>query len=385
MIPILKLKKNSDRRIKNGHLWIFSNELQEVPKLEPGSLVQIASASGDDYGLAFYNFNSLIAARLIQSNTFDSELLDYRIKKARYFRERFFPDEKSYRLIYGESDLLPGLVIDKYENYFAVQVLSAGWESSIDLVVEVLLRIFPDTAGIIQKNNSHHREIESLTTDDEILFGNIPDEIIISESDLKVSVSLEKGQKTGYFFDQRENRKLIRRVAKSAKVLDCYSNSGAFALNAAKVGAKKVTAVDISAQAVQNIRRNAELNRFNIEAVQEDVYQFLKNSRQLWDLIILDPPAFTKSKKNIKAALNGYFMNNFLAIEHIHPDGFLATSSCSQHINEIDFLEIINTSAKKQGVNLKMLFRGLQSPDHPIHTSIPETQYLKFFIFQVIK
>lgn len=383
MYPILNIKTNHDRRIKNGHLWIFSNELKDLPDLESGALVHVKS-NNNDYGIGFYNRNSLISVRLLSSDNFSPEMLRSRIEDAYALRMRLFPSEESFRLIYGESDLLPGLIIDKFEHFFAIQILSAGWEMNKQILVDCLLSVFPETKGIIQKNNSKHRELENLSKADQILYSSIPDEIIINENEIKISVSIRDGQKTGYFFDQRENRMAVRRISAGMKVLDCFSNTGGFALSSAKGNAREVTAIDISATSVENIKRNSELNGYFIKTVCDDVFAYLKNCDEKYDLIILDPPAFTKSRKNIQQALNGYFMANSLALKNIVPGGFLASGSCSQHIEEADFLESILNAAKKQKIELKMIHRGMQSPDHPIHCSIPETQYLKFFIFMII-
>ncbi len=384
MFPVLNIKKNHDRRVKNGHLWVFSNELDELPKLAPGSLVHV-STRNEDYGLAFYNPNSLIALRLLKTDKFDIALLKDRLIKCRESRNTLLTGENSYRLVYGESDFMPGLVIDKFEDYFAVQILSAGWENHKDMLLEALLDVFPTTKGIIQKNNSYHRELENLREEDLLLFGDIPDEIIISENQILYSVSIAKGQKTGHFFDQRENRLMLRRISQGKSVLDCFSNTGGFSINSAVGGAKSVRAVDISQQCIDSLIRNARLNKVNIDAVCSDVFDYLKKSEEKYDIVILDPPAFTKSKKNIQQALNGYFVANTLAMRKINDRGYLVTASCSQHVDELSFISTIETAAKKENISLKLIFRGLQSPDHPILTSIPETQYLKFYIYQLIK
>ena len=384
MLPVLNIKKNQDRRIRNGHLRVFSNELEELPKLPPGSLVRVLSHK-EDYGLAFYNPNMLIAIRLLRANIFNSELLTDRFIKCREFRNTVLSGENSYRLAFGESDLLPGLIIDKFEDYFAVQILSAGWENHKDMLLDALMKVYPETKGIIQKNNSYHRELENLTAEDSLLFGEVPDEIIINENQVLYSVSVAKGQKTGHFFDQRENRQMLRKISNGKAVLDCFSNTGGFSLNAALGAAKYIKAVDISKQCIDNVSKNSMLNKVKIDTVCCDVFDFLKMDEEKFDIVILDPPAFTKSKKNVQQALNGYFVANSLALRKINDLGFLVTASCSQHVDEQSFATTIETAAKKENISLRMIYRGLQSPDHPILTSIPETQYLKFFVYQIIK
>ncbi len=384
----LFIKPKHERRIHSGHLWVFSNELQSIDKLPAGSVVEVLSTKNKTYGYGFYNPNSLISVRLL--NWFelpDLEFFKKRISNALELRKLLFPDENSFRLVFGESDFLPGLIIDKYEDYFSMQILSVGMENLKSLIITALLEVFPQTKGIIQKNNSHHRELESLSSEDEILFGQIPESIIISENGVKISVSLEKGQKTGYFFDQRENRLAIRKFSKDRKVLDCFSNLSGFALNSSIASAAEVTSVDSSESAITNSKINAKLNDIkNIEFHTKDVFDFFKSAiaaDRKWDLIILDPPAFTKNKKNIDSAVFGYGKLNALGIQCLNENGILATASCSQHISEDLFFDIIVKEAAKLNKQLRLLYRGMQSPDHPVLASMPETKYLKFFVFQV--
>jgi len=382
------IRKNHDRRLKSGHLWIFSNEIQALPKLKPGTVVEVFNSKEESLGFGFYNPNSLISVRLLNYlNEPDKKFFVDRFQDALSYRHLLFPEENAYRLVYGESDFLPGLIIDKYEDYFVLQILSAGMEAIKSIMTEALLEVFPKTKGIIQKNNSFHRELEGLKTEDEILFGDVPENIIIYENGVKISVSVQTGQKTGYFFDQRINRLEVRKFAKGKSVLDCFSNLSGFALNAAIGSAVSVTTVDSSRNAIDNSEINFKLNNIvNYELICDDAFDFLKKSiteNRKWDLIILDPPAFTKSKKNVDSAIKGYSRLNSLGMQSLNEDGLLATSSCSQHIPEEWFFELISREASKLGKQLKVIYRGSQSPDHPVLASMPETKYLKFFIFKI--
>ena len=389
------IKKNSDRRIKHGHQWFFSNELLALPKLDSGTLVEVIckTESGDrqfinNYGLAFYNPQSLISLRLLNcAETFNREVIRERIVIADNYRKRFFGTETMYRLTYGESDNLPGLVIDRYGDYFSIQTLSAGIEHFLNEIVGVLYELFPETKGIIEKNTSKQREYEGLELREGILAGSIPEEIYQTENDIKLAISLESGQKTGYFLDQRLNRLFVQSISKELKVLDCFCNQGGFALNAAKGGAEEITGIDISAEAISRAGHNAALNNFtNCKFITADVADFMRTeieNKQSWDMIVLDPPAYTKSKKTIYTALAGYAKINRLALQLLSPGGFLVSSSCSQLISEEMFADAISKEAAKAGRRLTLAFRGQQSPDHPILTGMPETQYLKFQCYRV--
>jgi len=268
-IDKLILKKGSESRLRRGHLWIFSNELTGVPILAPGTVVEIVDKKEYSYGLGFYNPHSLIAVRLLTTRELPGrDFFVSRFKDALKLRQMLYPSENSYRLVFGESDFLPGLIVDKYDNYFSIQVLSAGMEAMRDEIVTSLLQLFPRTGGIIQKNNSRLREMEGLPSNDEILYGTIPDEIEISENSVRLKLSLTEGQKTGYFLDQKENRLAVRRLAKGLSVLDCFTNQGGFALNAALGGARSVEAVDYSTEAIERAAENAQLNNLSANFIE---------------------------------------------------------------------------------------------------------------------
>lgn len=384
----LSLKRMAERRLKSGHLWVFSNELETLPKLDPGSQVIVKSNRGESFGSGFYNPHSLISIRMLLTNELiDADFFTERFGEALELRKCLLPGENTYRLMFGESDLLPGLVIDKFEDFLSLQILSAGFEKNKELLLESLHRFFPEIKGIYEKNDSALRELEVLPQQTGVLTGEIPDEIITSEEGITLSIRIKSGQKTGYYLDQRMNRMAIRKIAEGKSVLDCFCNQGGFALNAALAGAEKVVAVDSSELALEAGKSNAKLNKFkNIDFEKSDVFDFLQEEirkQQPWDFIILDPPAFAKTKKNVPTAKAGYAKLNRLAMNLLPRGGFLATSSCSQHIREDVFSEIIQKEAAKLGRRPKLIYRGMQSPDHPILPAMPETRYLKFMIFQV--
>ena len=387
-IRTISLKKNADNRIKFGHLWVFSNELQEIPKLQPGVVVKVVDSNQKSYGFGFYNPASLISVRLLKTEIFPSvQLFIERIAIAKALRQSLLGDIEMCRLVFGESDLLPGLIIDKYSNYFAIQILSAGMELMKSEIVQALLEIFPETKGIIEKNDTKLREIEGLPLISTVLFGEIPEKFISQEQGVQLELSLSEGQKTGYFLDQRINRKFVRTISRGLSVLDCYTNQGGFALNAGIGGAEKIAAIDCSETALNAVSRNAELNGLKIETIKADVAEYLSKAverNEKWDMIILDPPAFAKNRKSVPKAKAAYAKINRLAMKMLNPNGYLIASSCSHHVFEDVFKDAIYRESCKLGKQLKQVYRGGQSPDHPILLSLPETQYLKFFVFQVV-
>lgn len=387
-IRTISLKRNADNRIKFGHLWVFSNELQEIPKLQPGVVVKVVDSNQKSYGFGFYNPASLISVRLLKTEILPSvQLFIERIAIAKALRQSLLGDIEMCRLVFGESDLLPGLIIDKYSNYFAIQILSAGMELMKSEIVQALLEIFPETKGIIEKNDTKLREIEGLPLISTVLFGEIPEKFISQEQGVQLELSLSEGQKTGYFLDQRINRKFVRTISRGLSVLDCYTNQGGFALNAGIGGAEKIAAIDCSETALNAVSRNAELNGLKIETIKADVAEYLSKAverNEKWDMIILDPPAFAKNRKSVPKAKAAYAKINRLAMKMLNPNGYLIASSCSHHVFEDVFKDAIYRESCKLGKQLKQVYRGGQSPDHPILLSLPETQYLKFFVFQVV-
>lgn len=390
MKKIIKLKKGEEKRIKSGHLWVFSNEIQEIQG-DPitGDLVELRKNSGEFLGKGFYNANSLISFRLLTNidEEIDFQFYKDRIENAWKLRKKIYPDFKSYRVVYGESDFLPGLIIDKYNEYLAIQVFSAGIEKHLTLICDVLENVF-HPKGIIAKNESPLRELEGLEQKKEILRGKI-EKVMIKEYELQYFVDILEGQKTGFYFDQRENRRAIMKYSKNAKVLDCFCNDGGFALSSLKGDAKEAVGVDISESSIERATYNSKINNISgkCKFIKSDVFEFLKDAEeknQRFDIVVLDPPSFTKSKKNVNTAKVGYRTINTKALKILNPNGILVTASCSHHITDEMFFEVIYSSAKSANRYLRLLEFSGAAPDHPVLLSMPETKYLKFAIFEVI-
>ena len=387
MMKIVTLRKNEDKRILNGHLWAFSNEILDI-KGEPqaGDIVELRNHADTLLGIGFYNPHSLIAVRLLtrQEEEINFEFFRKRVESALALRKRVYPNAETFRLVHGESDFLPGLIIDKYNEYVSIQAFSFGMDRRLTLICDVLESIL-HPKGIIERNETLIRSLENLEQKKGVLRGSV-EEVLISEYGIKYSIDLLEGQKTGFFLDQRENRKAFRRYVKGMTVLDCFCNDGGFSLNAAYAEASEVTGVDISESAVQRSGNNARLNNLNARFTEADAFEFLKNActkNQKFDVINLDPPSFAKSKKTVRKAIRGYEEIHSYAMQLLKPDGILATASCSHHITEETFLDIVNDCARSKGRNVNLLeWRGA-APDHPVLPAMPETRYLKFGIFRI--
>jgi len=384
----LILKKNEDRRLLSGHPWIFSNEIRET-KGSPaiGDIVELRAASGLLLGIGMYNPHSLIAFRLLSSVTeeIDGPFFRKRITAALALRRQLYPESESFRLVHGESDFLPGLVIDKYNNYLCVQTFSYGMDVRLSMICDVLEDLLhPD--GIVERNESPLRLLEHLPQKKGVLRGSVQ-KTVHHENGIQFLVDTLEGQKTGFFLDQRENRAVIRRFSKNARVLDCFCNDGGFALHAARGGALEVTGIDVSEEAVQRAAQNAVLNEVqNVRFEKGDVFERLASvatEKPGDDVVVLDPPSFTKSRKTVPAARKGYKELHVNAIRSIREGGTLMTASCSHHIEQDLFLTIIREAAQKTGRKLQMLIWQGAAPDHPTLPSVPETHYLKFGVFRI--
>lgn len=383
------LRKGGDKRILKGHLWIFSNEIKEIkdnPKI--GDIVEIYQYDGEFFGVGFFNPHSLISVRLLSRERMeiDHNFFKERILSAYKYREILYPNSETFRLVHGESDFLPGLVIDKYNDLLAVQTFSYGMDLRLNLICDVLEDLFKPV-GIVERNESPLRELEGLENRKGILRGDVKD-AIFDDDGVKFKIDILSGQKTGFYLDQRENRKVMRRFVKGKKVLDCFTNEGGFALHCAYAGAENVVGIDVSDTAIEKAKANADLNNLkNIQFEVADVFDKLReylSKGEKFDVVILDPPSFTKSKKNVKSALSGYREINSTAMKILNPGGILATASCSHHISDEMFMNVIIESSIMAKKRIRLIeWRGA-SPDHPVLPSMPETKYLKFGIFQVI-
>ena len=384
------LKSREETRVLRGHKWIFSNEIDKIlGEPEPGGVVEIVRQSGKFVGLGCYNPHSLIAVRLLttQREPIDRSFFLSKLRRALLLRRRLYPDNESFRLVHGESDDLPGLIIDKYEDCLALQTLCLGIDMMKDTICDALEELF-HPRSIIERNESHLREREGLPTRSGILRGEAPGPIRIQEAGLIFEVNPSGGHKTGFYFDQRENRLFMRRFASGSRVLDAYCHDGGFALHSVAAGAAAVLGLDISAEAIELARNNALLNGLESRCQFETMdagpaLESLHTRQERFDVVILDPPSFTRTRKNVPAAKKGYEEINRKAIRVLRRGGILATASCSFHITDETFLESIKDAAFKVDRVLRLLEWRSQAPDHPILPSMPETRYLKFGVFQV--
>ena len=383
------LKNKEERRIVAGHPWAFSNEVRETrgnPAL--GDVVELVAASGVSLGVGLYNPHSLIAFRLLSSTIveIDRDFFYARISSARDLRERLYPGETTYRLVHGEGDFLTGLVIDRFNDQFAVQTFSFGMEQRLPLICEVLQELF-HPACIVARNESPLRVLENLPMQRAVLYGE-PSPTLITERGMKYTVDLRDGQKTGFYLDQRENRGVLERFSRGADVLDAFCNDGGFALTAGRGGARSVLGIDISAEAIARARANAILNGLdNVSFDEGDVFgrlTELAGAGRKFDVVVLDPPSFTRSRKNVQSAKKGYRTLHLAAFPLIPKGGILMTASCSHHILPETFLEIVDDAARRGGRQLQLLeWRGA-APDHPVLPSVPETRYLKVGVYRVL-
>ncbi|OGV95369.1 MAG: SAM-dependent methyltransferase [Nitrospinae bacterium RIFCSPLOWO2_02_39_17] len=387
----IKLKKGADKRIRSGHLWIFSNEITDkLKKYKGGDIADLYSYKGEFLGRGYINPLSLIAIRILtyKKEDIDTNFFYNRINRALSYRKEMYPDANSYRVVFGESDFLPGLIVDKYEDYLIVQILSLGMEIRKDTILNALEDVF-HPAGIIERNDVAVRELEGLKIHKGILKGDLKDNIIIRENGVKFEVDILNGQKTGFFFDQRENRQVIKKyVKKGGRVLDCFCYSGAWSIHSARNGADEVIGLDSSDDAIKLAKRNAEINGFSERCRFKNVDVFdelrrLVSVGEKFDAIILDPPAFVKSAGKVKEALKGYKEINLQAMKLLKNGGILITCSCSYHIDKETFRDMLIQAASDSERDFRIIeFRG-QAPDHPVLLSMRETEYLKCAVLKM--
>jgi 23S rRNA (cytosine1962-C5)-methyltransferase len=389
-LPALRLKRNEDRRLQAGHLWIFSNEVdtQQTPltKFKPGGLVRVLAHNDRALGLAYVNPQSLISARLLETWKFpDAAWLAARIRAALALRERLYA-QPYYRLVYGESDGLPGLVIDRYGSACVVQIGTAGMEALKSDIQHALRQVLRCDA-LLFKNDGSTREMEGLPSYVETAFGKFDESSAVIEDGLEFRAPLADGQKTGWFFDQAANRRaLVKYVRKGARVLDAFCYVGAWGVRAAHAGAGEVLCVDSSAPALEAAASNAKRHGLTVATAKGDVFDVLGDlakKRERFDVVVIDPPAFAKRRKDLPKALAAYKLLNQAAMQVIAEDGILVSCSCSQHVTPEDLQDAIAKAARASQKHLQILEAGGQSPDHPVHPAIPETRYLKAYFCRV--
>ena len=392
----LRLRRNEERRLRAGHLWVFSNEVDvertPLSSFEPGDPVQIQDSRGTPVGTGYVNPRSLICARLVSrrpDRPLDAELLRARIGSALALRERLFAPDPYYRLVYGEGDGLPGLVVDRFGEVVVAQITTAGMERLRAEIVSALVDLVAP-AGVLLRNDTGSRELEGLESYVEVAHGTIPDRVEIRENGVRFVAPLTGGQKTGWFYDHRDNRARLRRYVDGRRVLDVFSYAGGWGIQAAVAGAAEVVCVDSSASALELVGESAGLNGVEerMATLREDAFDALRDlaaAGERFDVIILDPPAFIKRRKDQKQGEKAYQKLNRLALEILSDEGVLVSASCSFHLGREALLDAVLQAGRDTGRELQILEEGHQGPDHPIHPAIPETAYLKAFFARVMR
>jgi 23S rRNA (cytosine1962-C5)-methyltransferase len=390
-LPPLVLKPREERRLQAGHLWIFSNEVDveatPLTAFAPGAHAAVQSSGGRFLGYAYVNPRTLISARLLGRDPAyppGKSLLVHRLKVARALRERF-TGSPFHRLVYGEGDFLPGLVVDRYGDVLVAQLGTAGMEAMKSDIQEALVKVAAP-AALLWKNDSPVRELEGLPRYVETAFGEVPDTVEVAEGGVNFRVPLATGQKTGWYFDQAANRALFARHAEGLRVLDVFSYAGAFGLQAARAGAQSVTCVDSSGPALAAASATAVANGLAAELVEGDAFDVLEAlhaGRRRFDAVVVDPPAFIKRKKDHPKGLAAYRRINQLAMQLLDRDGLLMSCSCSYHLAPGELVDAVQRAARHLGRFAQLVAAGGQSPDHPVHPAIDETRYLRAFLFRV--
>lgn len=403
-LKMVTISKRAELAARGGHPWIYGSEIKDMDEgIAPGDMVKVLSSKGKFVGTGFYNPHSKITIRIFSTNANDrfddafwkrraAYAVDYRLQVMRK------EDYDCCRLVFGEADQLPGMTVDRFGDVLSVQVLSLGMEKRkhlfLDGLIEVLRERNLPVSCIYERNDVKIRELEGMEQYKGFYHSPLlaPEEektlVDIVENGIRYTVDVENGQKTGFFLDQKFNRLAAASIARGRHVLDCFTHTGAFALNAAKGGAASVTALDISEEAVHMAAHNGIINGLPIQAVRADVFDFLteldRTKNHEYDYIILDPPAFTKSGRTVHEAFRGYKEINYRAMKILPRGGYLATCSCSHFMGEELFVKMVKEAARDAGVTLRQIEFRQQAPDHPILMTVPETYYLKFFLFQII-
>lgn len=378
------------KRSRGRHAWVFSNEVQRTEgNPGPGDTVRVYDRS-KFLGSGLYNPHSLIRIRLYsdEDEELNVEFVKKRLKAAYEYRVAHLPGESDFRLAYGESDRIPGLVVDKYGTHFIIQTYAAAMDLRKDLIVQALLELF-HCESVYEKNDFRLREAEGLERREGVLYGKVPERVVISENGAKFYVDLARGQKTGYYFDQRVTRRKVREMVQGKSFLDVFSYTGGFAINAALGGARRVVAVDGSIPAINLAEANAELNgvsglcRFEVA----EAFKYLgtlARSGERYDVICLDPPAFIKSRKERDSGIKGFRVINALAMKALPASGTLVTCSCSHYLFWQDMIDMLAAAAQEAGRNFVVLDRITQGPDHPVLLAMPESEYLRCFVLRVL-
>jgi len=386
-VQAIHLKPGRQKRIRNGHLWAFAGEIAEdLKQFEPGDPVALREAKGHLLGRGYVNPHSLIAVRLmtVGEEEWGEMLFEHRITSALDYRERVCPNWEARRLIYAESDMLPGLIVDQYKRHLIVQSLTAGIERRIDEIVEALVKIMKPES-ILLKSNAQFSNIEGLQETDRTLLGTTPEEISFIEEGVVYTARPQDGQKTGFYLDQRLNRGMLKEIVTDKRVLDLFSYTGAWGIRALVEGASEAVMVDSSLKAIEWGRVDASKNptASNALFIHADVGDFLDDAiskGERFDIVILDPPSFIKSRKGVSKGIAAYRALNRKALKVVSRGGYLISCACSYHLDRDSHLTLIGEAARREGRKIRMVRSGGHSPDHPILPGHPETEYLKCWL-----
>jgi 23S rRNA (cytosine1962-C5)-methyltransferase len=384
------LRKGAQHRVESGHPWVYQTEIATINgDFKPGDIVDVYNFRQRFIGRGFINPRSQIIVRLLtrEQEVIDRDFFKKRITAAWRYRQRFISEPEYCRLIFGEADFLPALIVDKFGAYFVIQTLALGMDVHKETIMSILEELF-QPEGIFERNDVPVRRLEGLEQQKGYLKGQFPTLIKVQENGIPFYADIENGQKTGFFYDQRENRTILKYLVKDAEVLDCFCHTGSFSVHAALYGAKKVLSIDISEDAVELAKKNAELN--GVSSVCEfkvanafDTLRSMADAEQQFDVVILDPPAFTKNRAGLEGAARGYKEINLRGLKMVRPGGYLVTCSCSYHMDRDLFKAIVVDAARDARREIREVEYRTQSKDHPILPAAAETEYLKFLVVEV--
>lgn len=392
-MAIVKIIEGRQKRIEKGHPWVYRTEIAQIEgETTSGDIVDVQDFRGRFLGRGYLNTRSMLTVRIMtnkRDELINEETIRERLRKAWAHRQRIFADPAPHacRVVFGEADLLPGLIVDKFHDHLVIQTLALGIAVWQEVIIDELISLIKPVA-IYERNDQHVRELEGLELKKGLLYGELSNPVIIQENEVKVYVDILNGQKTGYFLDQQENRRALGPYVSGARVLDCFCHTGSFALHAAQYGAKEIDAIDISGEALIMAQKNAELNDFtNITFQEANAFDELRSKterKEQYDVVILDPPAFTKSKSAQGGATRGYKEINLRGLKLLPPGGILVTNSCSYYMPEDLFLEVIQEAALDLKRKVRLIEMRRQAKDHPILMGYPESYYLKCAIVEVL-
>jgi len=376
-------------RILHGHDWVFSSEVLKIfGSPADGDVISLRDGKDHLIGSAIYNSKSQIVARRFsrRKQDLDLDFFKRRIAQAAEYRARRHIDPKLCRIVWSESDGLPGVIVDRYGDYFVLQTLTLAMDMRKELIAQAIVDLF-EAKNIIERNDAPVRQVEGLEARTGILSGAATSKIQIDINDLKFDIDLLHGQKTGFYLDQKANYEIIAQYARGRRVLDCFTSQGAFALACARAGASEVTGVEANTESLEAARENAERNQLRVRWIEQDVFQFLRGAEKMesqYDLIVLDPPSFTRTKSGLRDAMRGYRELHVRAFKLLSKDGLLATFSCSHHVNENAFAQMIAEALVDARRSARRLRRFEQSPDHPVLPTLPETEYFKGVLLEMM-